>query len=119
MKTQNYTCIVCPLSCQITLSIDNDEIIQVTGNTCRRGEEFARNEYKNPVRTLTTVVGLENSEYHCLPVISDGSISKDKLMECLEFLKNIKVSAPVSGGDVIVEDILSTGVNIIAAKTIK
>lgn len=119
MEVKEYTCIVCPLSCQITLKATNGEIVDVTGNTCKRGENFARNEYINPIRTLTTVVKLEDSDYDCLPVISDGGIPKDKLSECLEELKNVTIVAPIKMGDIVVENLLNTDVNIISAKSVK
>lgn len=119
MDVKKYTCIVCPMSCDIVLKADNGKIIDVSGFTCKRGENFARNEYINPLRTLTTVVKLENSDYNCLPVISDGSIPKDMIGKSLENLKKISIKAPVAKGNLIVEDLLSTGVNIIAAKSVK
>lgn len=119
MEVKEYTCIVCPLSCQITLKANNGEMVDITGYTCKRGENFVRNEYTNPVRTLTTVVKLEGSNYDCLPVISDGGIPKDELPECLEELKNVTIVAPIKMGDIVVENILNTDVNIISAKSVK
>ena len=119
METKEYTCIVCPLSCHIVLKVDNEKIVDITGYTCNRGKKFAKNEYNNPVRTLTTVVKLNNSDYDCLPVISDGGIPKSKLNECLKVLKKVKVEPPVTMGDIIVEDLLSTNVNIVSAKSVK
>ena len=118
MEEKEYTCIVCPLSCQISLKANDGEIIDITGYTCKRGENFVRNEYINPVRTLTTVVKLESSNYNCLPVISDGGIPKDKLSECLEELKNVTIVPPIKMGDIVVKNLLKTNVNIISAKTI-
>lgn len=119
MEVKKYTCIICPMSCDIVLKAENGKIIDVSGFTCKRGENFARNEYINPLRTITTVVKLENSRYNCLPVISDGSIPKDMIGKSLKFLKKISVKAPVTKGNIIIENLLSTGVNIIAAKTVK
>ncbi len=119
MEVKEYICIVCPLSCHITLEAENGEIVDVTGYTCKKGYNFAKNEYVNPVRTLTTVIELENSNYNCLPVISDGAIPKNMLYECLKTLKNIKVKAPVTAGDIIIKDLLSTNVNIVSAKSVK
>ena len=34
-----YTCIVCPLSCHLTVSEGQDGTISVSGNGCKRGEE--------------------------------------------------------------------------------
>lgn len=119
MDVKKYTCIICPMGCEITLTADGNKIVEVVGNTCKRGENFAKNEYKNPLRTITTVIRLKNSNYRCLPVISNGGIPKDQISNCLNLLKTKEAKAPIKMGDVIIEDILSTGVDIIAAKSVK
>lgn len=119
MDIKRYTCIICPLSCSICLKEDNGKTVEITGFNCKRGEDFAKNEYTNPSRRLTTVVKLENSHNNCLPVISDRDIPKDKIEKALEILRKTIVKAPISKNSIIIENILSTGVNIIAAKTAK
>ena len=53
-----YTCIVCPLSCHLTVSEGQDGTISVSGNGCKRGEEHGKNEYLNPMRMITSTVAV-------------------------------------------------------------
>lgn len=113
------TCIACPLGCSLTIRENKDKTIDISGNGCKRGIEFAETEYFNPQRMLTTIVALEGGEYPFLPVISESQVPKDKLVECIQVLQKITVKAPVNMGDTIVENLLESNINILAAKTAK
>lgn len=112
-----YICIVCPLSCDLVLT-DEDGELTVEGNTCRRGEAYAKSEHTNPVRMITTTVSLAGAGRKLLPVISSEAVPKKQLMDCLDRLYSLTVKAPVKAGDVVVKDIMGTGVDILAAKTV-
>ena len=113
----NLICINCPRGCHLTVEEINGEI-KVSGNTCVRGETYAINELTNPLRTLTTTIAIKSENYLRLPVITSSPIPKGKLMDVMKALKEISVKAPINMGDVIVENILDTGANIIASKSI-
>lgn len=110
-----YTCIVCPRSCDLVVE-EEDGRVTVSGNRCVRGEGYGKNEYLHPKRMLTTTVKLEGGNIRSLPVVSSGPVPKEKLPDCLDWLYTIKVEAPVHLHDVIVENILGTGVNVLAAR---
>lgn len=112
---KDYTCIVCPRSCTLTVE-DQDGTIVVTGNSCKRGEEYGKNEHTNPKRMITTTVRLKDGTLRCLPVISSGPVPKEKLLPCLSYLYGLEVQAPLKLHDVIVENILDTGISILAAR---
>lgn len=114
MKTK-YTCIVCPRSCGLVVE-EKDGTCTVSGNSCKRGEEYGLNEHLHPKRMVTTTVKLEGGNIRSLPVVSSGPVPKEKLPDCLDWLYTIKVEAPVHLHDVIVENILGTGVNVLAAR---
>ena len=42
MEKRELTCIGCPLGCSITVTLENGEIRDVTGYTCKRGHDYAR-----------------------------------------------------------------------------
>lgn len=111
------TCIVCPLGCDIEIEEDNGNILTISGYNCPRGKLFAQTEFFNPQRMVTTIVSLDGADHLYLPVISDGEVPKKKLKHCIELLKTTRVQAPVTMGDIVLENILDTGINIIAAKT--
>lgn len=114
----NLICINCPRGCNLKVEEINGEI-KVEGNLCPRGITYATNELLNPLRTLTTTISINSENCLRLPVISSDPLPKSRVMDVMKQLKDISVSAPVNMGDVIVENILGLGVNIIASKTIE
>lgn len=110
------TCITCPQGCGINIKEDQGKIISISGHGCIKGEKFAESEFYYPKRIVTTIVSLNGGEYSYLPVISDGQVPKGILKNCIYLLQRIEVMAPIKMRDIIVENILGTGINIIAAK---
>lgn len=110
-------CTVCPRGCHIEVTGDGEKAQTVEGYGCKRGLEYAENEYAHPVRILTTTVKMEGVENDLLPVRSEKPIPKEKLFECMEVIKNTKVKLPVKCHDIVIENICGTGINIVATKT--
>lgn len=112
---KNIICVACPMGCGVTVELDdNGTIISVTGNTCKRGDAYARTEITNPVRSLATTVKVEGGVFNVVPCKSAGALPKDKIFECMEVINSVCVNAPVKLGDVLVSDILGTGIDIVA-----
>lgn len=111
---KNITCTVCPLGCNITVTGAGENIEKVEGFTCKRGEEYARNEFTHPVRIFTSSVTLLGGNEPLVPVRSNKPIPKELLMECMKELHPVAVTSPVHCGDVVVQNILDTGADIIA-----
>ena len=108
------TCITCPVGCNIVVSGEGEMISQMEGSQCKRGEEYARNEFSHPVRILTTTVKVTSADAPLVPVRSDKPVPKELLLECMKVIKVVTVEAPVSRYDVIIPNILGTGINICA-----
>ena len=119
METREMVCINCPLGCMLTVTKENDGTVIVTGNTCPRGETYGRTEMTNPKRVVTSTVRIKGQENRVVSVKTAEPIPKGKIGECIEALKEIEVSAPISIGDVIIENVAGTGVNIVATKAIE
>ena len=111
---KSLICVSCPLGCPIEVEIENNEVISVSGNTCKRGDAYARTEITNPVRSLTTSVKVCGGAHPVVPVKSSGPIPKGKMFECMEAINSACIKAPVKIGDVVIENILGLGVDIIA-----
>lgn len=117
MKTRELTCIGCPLGCAVAVEIEeNGQIANVTGNTCKRGDDYARKEVSNPTRIVTSTVRVEGGTSDMVSVKTKTDIPKNKIFACMEGLKGVCVKAPVHIGDVIVENIAGTGVDVVATK---
>jgi CxxC motif-containing protein len=109
-------CIVCPMSCKIEVQYEGNKVIGMTGYKCRQGKKYAEEEAIDPKRTLTTTVLLEKGDLPLLSVRTDKPMPKKQLFEAMEVLRKVKVSAPVEAGQVIVENLLGLGVNVIATR---
>ncbi len=111
---KNLTCVACPLGCPIEVEIENGEVVSVIGNTCKRGDAYACTEITNPVRSLTTSVKVEGGVHPVVPVKSSGPIPKGKMFDCMKEINAATIKAPVKIGDVVIENILGLGVDIVA-----
>ena len=111
-------CINCPRGCNLTVEEVAGEI-RVSGNTCKRGETYAINELRNPLRTVTTTLKIYSKKYERLPVITSSPVPKAKVMDVIKALKDVEVKAPIKLNDVVVKNILDLNVDIIASKTIE
>ncbi|RGI84223.1 DUF1667 domain-containing protein [Anaerobutyricum hallii] len=119
MRDQNLTCIGCPLGCSISVSLSNNgEVSKITGNTCKKGEEYARKEVTNPSRVVTSIVKINNGDVNMVSVKTAEDIPKGKIFDCMEALKKVTVTAPVQIGEVIIKNVCGTGVDVIATKKV-
>lgn len=118
MKTVNLICIGCPLGCPLTVEMEGNEVKSVSGNTCPRGDAYAKKELTNPTRIVTSTVRVSGGKLAMVSVKTQSDIPKDKIFDCVKALKDVEVPAPVKIGDVIVENIAGTGVNVIATKNV-
>ena len=119
MEIRNLTCISCPMGCPITVEMEGEEIISVTGNTCKRGEVYARKEVTNPTRIVTSTVKVRGGAADMVSVKTKEDIPKGKIFECVRALKGVEIEAPVHIGDVVVSNAAGTGVDIVATKNVQ
>ena len=118
MNTVNLICIGCPLGCPLTVEMEGSEVKAVSGNTCPRGDAYARKEMTNPTRIVTSTVRVAGGRLAMVSVKTASDLPKGKIFDCVKALKDVEVKAPVKIGDVIVENVAGTGVNIIATKNV-
>ncbi len=117
---KTLTCIVCPIGCKIDVTLDADgRILDITGNTCRRGYKYAETEFTNPTRTLTSTVRCDSEFDKLLPVRTSAPIPKGKLFDAMKLINQIEVHAPINRGDVVYADFIEPGINLIACKNVK
>ena len=116
METKVMNCIMCPMGCEMTVTLENGKFVSVTGNSCPRGARYAETEVTDPRRMLTTTVQIKGGLLPLLPVVSADVLPKGKIAECVAYLRNVTAESPVKAGDVIVHDILGLGVDIVASR---
>ena len=110
-------CIVCPTGCQIQAISKGSDIV-FEGYTCKRGLEYAQQEYFEPKRILTTTIRVENKFLPLIPVRTDKPILKVKLNEALNEIAKTQVNAPIQMGDILIENILGLESNVIASRNL-
>ena len=114
--TRELTCIVCPRGCALSVEYETVDgkvnVLSVSGNGCKRGIPYAEAECVAPVRTLTTTV--RTTEGHVVAVKTAAPIPKEKMMEAMSVLARVRVSEPVRIGDTILDDLLATGIKVVA-----
>jgi len=111
------TCINCPVGCRLTVEMVEGKVVSVSGNNCKRGEIYAKQECISPERMVTAVVPVEGS-FMPVSVKTRTPIPKAKISECMAALAEVKIAAPVHLGQVVLPDVCGTGVDIIATKSV-
>lgn len=118
MEQKQFICIGCPMGCELTVTVGADQKIQVSGNTCMRGEQYAINELTDPKRTVTSTVPIIQGDISMVSVKTAQEIPKGKIMECMSQIHKLKAKAPVQIGDVLLPDVAGTGIAIVATKSV-
>ena len=109
-------CIMCPMGCEITATIEAGVVTGTTVNRCPRGAKYAKDELTAPMRMLTSTVRVTGGRLRLLPVVSADVLPKGRILDCAEALRGVTVAAPVRAGDVVCSDILGLGVDIVASR---
>lgn len=118
MENRELICIGCPMGCMMTVTMEDGQVTAVAGNTCKRGDDYARKEVTNPTRIVTSSVCVIGGILPVVSVKTKEDIPKGKIPEVMKALKAVTVKAPVNIGDVMLENAAGTGVDIIATKQI-
>ncbi|WP_455653566.1 DUF1667 domain-containing protein [Phascolarctobacterium sp.] len=119
VETRIMNCIMCPLGCEMTVTIEDGAVTGVTGNTCPRGPKYAHDEVVAPKRMLTSTVRVNGGLLPLVPVVSKNTLPKERILDCAAALRQVIIEAPVSEGQVIVENILGLGVDIVASRSME
>lgn len=117
---KDLVCVNCPLGCALKVTLDeNGKVTDVTGNTCKRGYEYAHTECTNPTRSLTSTVKVDGGNLAVVPVKSAAALPKGLMFDCMKEINKTTMKAPVKIGDIVVKNILDTGIDIVATNEVK
>ncbi len=109
-------CIICPTGCIIQVKKDDKGELTYEGYTCKRGLEYAEQEYLAPKRVLTTTIRVENGFLPLIPVRSNVPILKNRLRDVLNDIATTIVNAPIKMGDILIENVVGLDASIIASR---
>ena len=116
-ETLQFNCTTCPSECLLTVEVERDsndtlmEVRSVTGNSCPRGDTFAHQE-------LTTTVAVSGGDEALLPVRTAEAIPLALHPQAMDLIRGVVVDAPIRMGDVVLENLLETNINLIASMDI-
>ena len=118
MEKRELVCIRCPLGCMLSVKMEGNKVMNVSGNTCPRGKEYAENEVTNPMRMVTSTVKVTGGNRETVSCKTKRDVPKAKIFDVVRGLKEVTVEAPVKIGDVLVENIAGTGIAIVATANV-
>lgn len=124
VETLQFNCTTCPSECLLTVEVERDadgavvEVRSVTGNSCPRGDTFAHQELTCPMRVLTTTAAVSGGDEALLPVRTAEAIPLALHAQAMDLIRGLVVKAPIRMGDVVLEDLLHTGIDLIASMDI-
>ncbi|MBS3736429.1 MAG: DUF1667 domain-containing protein [Candidatus Bipolaricaulota bacterium] len=118
MPKEEYTCVACPKGCTVEVEFEDEEIKEISGYNCAKGEEYVKSEFHDPRRILTTTVKIKNAKYPRIPVRTETGVPKDELDCCLEELKEVELEAPAEVGDVVIEDVCGTDISVVTSRSL-
>ena len=124
IESLQFNCTTCPSECLLTVEVERNadgavvEVRSVTGNSCPRGDKFAHQELTCPMRVLTTTVAISGSDEMLLPVRTAEAIPLSLHAQAMDLIRGMVVDAPIRMGDIVLEDLLSTNIDLIASMDI-
>ena len=115
---KQFTCIGCPIGCPLELRHEGNEVKKISGHECDRGAKYARQEFTDPRRDVSTTVSIAGARLARLPVKVTGAIVRDRVMEAVREIHQLHVEAPVKQGQVLIENVLGEkGVHVVVCRS--
>ena len=119
MEERKLTCICCPRGCQIHVELEEGRIVSVTGNSCKKGDQYARKELTHPTRIVTSTVRVRGGVRPVVSVKTAADLPKTAIFDCVRALKQVEVPAPVAIGQVLLRDVAGTGVDVVSTARVE
>ncbi len=112
-KERFLTCIVCPRGCQIKVTFSEDgKISDIEGCSCKRGITYAEDECTHPKRTVISTVRCASGEV--VSVKTESTVPKELVFEVMKEINSVTAPDGLAIGDVVIENVAGTGVNVVA-----
>ncbi|MEN6595425.1 MAG: DUF1667 domain-containing protein [Clostridiaceae bacterium] len=115
-KERAFTCIVCPNGCVIETQIEDGKLLSITGNKCKRGEEYVQQELADPRRTIATTVPIENTSLPLCSVRLNRPIPKREIFRVMREIDGVRLVAPVQIGQIVLKNVCGLDSDVIVTK---
>ena len=119
IETKKFLCVSCPVGCALTVRLEGTNVIEVEGNSCPRGVDYAKSETVNPTRVFTSTVRVRDASLLVCPVRSRSPLPLSKVFRVSREVAKVTMDAPLEIGQVVVADVCGTGVDIVTSRTLK
>lgn len=119
MEKRELICIGCPMGCQMTVEMDGGRVTSVSGYTCPRGKIYAEKEVTDPTRIVTSTVKVVGGERERVSCKTAQDIPKNRIADVMAAINAACVTAPVTIGDVLIENAADTGVAVVATANVR
>ena len=116
--TEEMICITCPMGCTLEVTHKGETVLDIQGNTCPRGLEYVERELTDPRRMVATTVRVEGGIHPLVPVYTAAPFPKPQIFKLLDALRDVEVKAPVAIDQVVLEDALGTGIDVVASRNL-
>jgi CxxC motif-containing protein len=114
--TEKMICITCPMGCNLTVTHEGMTVLRTEGNTCKQGLSFAEAELTDPRRMVATTVRVKGAIHPLAPVYTEKPFPKPRIFDLLREVRQMEIVAPVAMNQVVLENALGEGINIIASR---
>jgi CxxC motif-containing protein len=115
IEEKKLICVTCPRGCQLTAEVEDGCVLDVSGCSCKRGKTYAEAELTDPRRMIASTVRISGGIHPMLPVTTSAPIPKGLILQLMAVLRTVDLQAPVRMNDVIVSNVLGTGIDVIAS----
>jgi|SRR6056297_22144 len=116
LEKQTITCVACPKGCEVTVEHDGDEIINIMGNACPQGADYAKEEIVAKTRILPTTVRVKNGALPLCPVKTTKQIPLELMDQAMNEIGKKEIEAPLKMGQIVIENLLDTGADVVATR---
>ena len=111
-KIRELTCIVCPRGCQLSVELDGDKVVGVSGNICKRGAQYALDECTHPMRTVTSTVRCKDGAV--VAVKTSATVPKERVFDVMREINSTVAKCGLKVGEIVIPNVLSLGVDVVA-----
>jgi CxxC motif-containing protein len=115
-EIKKLICVSCPKGCTLEVTVDGKTLVKVNGESCKRGVDYAAREISDPRRMIASTVRVKNGFHPLVPVYSLQPVPKPMIQAVLKELRKVELKAPVEQGSIVLENVLGTGVDIVASR---
>jgi len=116
LEKKTITCVACPKGCEVTVEHDGDEIINIMGNACPQGADYAKEEIIAKTRILPTTVRVKNGALPLCPVKTTKQIPLELMDKAMNKIGEKEIEAPLKMGQIIIKNLLDTDADVVATR---